>query len=153
MNQDLIEKIFKNGIVYISPQYKDGVGDTTLVCTEKEEILIEKNIKSVVLNLAKHKFLDLKESKNYYRDLLDRGRNIPLVFNERTILFGFKTRIPIGKNDGAMTYINPAYIEKFDLGTLHLQTGDQVLTLSSTKTIKRALADYRFVVRDLRLRA
>lgn len=152
MTQKLIEDILKSGIVFISPEYKDGIGDTTLIRTENDEVLVEKNIKTIISNIAKYLFLDLDESKNYYKELLNKGRNLPLVLNANNILFCFKTRVPIGKNDGAMSYINPKYIEGYDYGILELSTGDTIHSLTSEKTIKNNLKEYRHILNDLEIR-
>lgn len=152
INKDLIERLYKEGIVFISPEYQDGIGDTTRIKTKKSQVQVEKNIHSVITNIAKFLFFDLDEAKLYYKDLLGKGRNIPLVFDDENIFFCLKTRIPIGKNDGAMTYINPHYIEDYNLGEVSLSTGDRLYTFTSHKTIKRQMKDCKFAIQDYRVK-
>lgn len=151
MKKELIAEIFKSGIVFISPEYREGIGDTTLIRTEDEEIVIEKNIRTIIANLSKYLFLDLDESKNYYKELLNKGRNLPIVFNNQNILFCVKTRIPIGKNDGAMSYVNPKYILAYDYGIIEMDTGDVLYTFTSEKTIKNHLKEYRYILNDMEI--
>lgn len=145
MKTDIREKIFKSGIVFIAPQYKDGVGDTTLICTGDDYICIEKNIKTVIKNLAKYIFLDLDESMSYHKDLLGKARNLPIVLDDN-VLFCVKTRIPIGKNDGAMTYVNYKRIKDYDYGIVELDNGDSIYTHTSKEAVRRNLRDCKLIV-------
>lgn len=144
--------ILKRGIVAISPVYKKGIGDVTIIKLEDEEILIERNIKTVLSNIAKFFLLDLAESRRYYSEYLDKKRNIPLVYNGENIYIVVKTRQPIGKNDGAMSYVNSRYIDSVKDGVIGYHNGEKLKTYTSDRTIKRNLKDVHFILQDLEMR-
>lgn len=106
-----IRSCYNSGIVYIKPEYREGMGDVTRVRTKTNSIVFKKNIQSTIKNIARFLFFDLDESKRYYKELLGKGKNLPLVFDEDNIFICVKSRIPTKRNDGAMTYINPKYIK------------------------------------------
>lgn len=151
--QTLIDQCYRTGIVFISPEYKKGIGDTTIIKTETESLVVEKNIRAVIINLAKYLFLDLNESRNYYKEFLGKGKNLPLVLNEENIFICLKTRYPIGKNDGAMTFLNPKYIDSYGQGLITLKSGEVLPTFTSDKTIKKNLKDHRYILGDMKMRA
>lgn len=144
-----IRSCYNSGIVYIKPEYREGMGDVTRVRTKTNSIVFKKNIQSTIKNIARFLFFDLDESKRYYKELLGKGKNLPLVFNEDNIFICVKSRIPTKKNDGAMTYINPIYIKEHTCGKITLTNGETLKVLCSDQTIKRQIRDSVFIQRDL----
>ncbi len=144
--------LIKRGIMAISPVYKKGIGDITIVKLEDEEIIIERNIKTVLNNIAKFFLLDLTESRRYYSQYLDKKKNIPMVYNGDNIYIVVKTRNPIGKNDGAMSYVNSRYISGVKDGIISYRNGDSLKTFTSDKTIKRNMKDVQYILQDLEIR-
>lgn len=152
MNEQILHEIFTGGIIYIAPEYTSGIGDTCRIKTEKNSYLIENNIKTVINKLCAYLLVDYSQSKTYLKGLLGKGKNLPLVLDPDNIFICLKTRIPIGKNDGAMTYVNPKYIESYDYGILDLASGEKIYTFTADSTIKRNLKDYKYLVSDMNMR-
>ena len=144
-----IGSCYNSGIIYIKPEYREGMGDVTRVRTKTNSIVFNKSIQSTIKNIARFLFFDLDESKRYYKELLGKGKNLPLVFDEDNIFICVKSRIPTKRNDGAMTYINPKYIKEHTCGKIALTNGETLKVLCSDQTIKRQIRDTVFIERDL----
>lgn len=141
--------LLKRGILAIIPLYKTGVGNITKVILEDGEVEIYVGIKTVVENLAKSYFLDLRESFKYYRALLMKNKNLPLVLNQDNIYIQVKTRHPIGKNDGAMSFINYKHIKTIENGDLILDNGEKIWTFTTNRTLQSLIKDARVILGDM----
>lgn len=142
------ENLFTKGIVLIQPSYEKGLGDTTRVVLENSEVFICKNIKTVIKNLAKTRFLDLEEERRYFKQILGKNRNLPLAYDKNYIFLPVKTRFPIGKNDGAMSFVNVRKIEKAKDGMITFDNGTSLYTYTSDRTMKGLLKDAKLIAKD-----
>lgn len=138
--------LLEKGIIFIMPLYKIGLGDITLVGLENhKDQIIERNIRTVVNRLYRVKLIDPTASKNYYGQLLNKRKNIPLILDKANIFIMVKTRVPIGKNDGAYTYINSKYIDHYDSRSVLLKDGREIVCQSSLYTLKKLENETRFI--------
>lgn len=90
----------------IIPQYLDDIGDGTIIYTGCNKLLIKRSIKTVMKNFCKDNGLDYKISKDFYGELIDAKKNVPVVISEQNVFIPVKVRKPIAKNDGAYGYVN-----------------------------------------------
>lgn len=142
MNRDRYIRYFKRGVTAIVPMYADGLGDVTIIkFRDGREVVIENNIKTVISHFAWALLIDLSASRDHYGEILGKKKNIPLVLDEKNIFLLFKTRVPIGKNDGAHTYVNCRYIQDYKDGMLSLEGDYQVYHYNSLRTTKNFLRD------------
>ncbi|MDO5718658.1 MAG: hypothetical protein Q4P34_06715 [Tissierellia bacterium] len=153
MKREEFRNLLKRGIIAISPVYEKGIGDVTKIKLEDGEETIDRNIKTVVENIAKTFMLDLTESRRYYGQYLDKKKNIPLVYNSDNIYIVVKTRYPIGINDGAMSYVNCKYVKGSEGGVIKLNNGDEIKTFTSDRTIRKNLKELNYILRDLESRS
>lgn len=107
-----MERLFEGDLMALSPQYIENKGNCTVVyMRNSESFVIERTIKSVINKIAKHYMLDLRELRNRYRPLISSQNLVPIPLSKNDIFIPFKTRIPICKNDGSLSYINMRYIK------------------------------------------
>ncbi len=132
--RDLIEK----KITAILPHYtREGANYTKIKVLEGDEILIKKNINSTLKSLCQYCHYDLKSSKKTCRDVLGIKKNPPIAINKDMIFIAIKTRRPIGKDDGAYSYINIEAIRRFKDGTIDFKNGGSLKVDCRLKTIER----------------
>lgn len=94
-------------ILAIRPEYVSGTGDCTEIIYESGEVyIVNKNIKSVVNNMAHYYCTDLRANRHNYGKTLGIKNNVPIVFSDKYILVPYKARKPWNKRDGAYGYIN-----------------------------------------------
>lgn len=107
-----MEKTIQKGIEAILPVYLKNRGNCTVIYTREDEVILEKTIKTTILNICKYYHLDLKASNETYGKLLSIKKHPPIPFTYNQIFIPIKTRIPIAKHDGAYGYVNISSIEK-----------------------------------------
>lgn len=135
-----MERLFNGEIMALSPKYVNERGNCTLVYLKnKEPFIIERTIKSVIRIIAKHYMIDLNEVKKRYRPLVSSPNLVPIPFSKNDIFIPFKTRVPICKNDGALSYINMRYIKNIrdngEFRIINLNNEQYIECLSSLSTI------------------
>lgn len=128
----MMEKLFQGEIMALSPQYVDEIGNCTMVYLKgSEPFIVERTIKSVIRILARKYMIDLNEVKRRYRPIVSSPNLVPIPFSKKDVFVPFKTRIPICKNDGALSYVNMRYIKAVkDIGEYRL------VNLNNERTIK-----------------
>lgn len=145
--------IFSKGIMAMVPQYEIGIGDTTIIYHRDGSITKKNhNINSVIKSIGRYFLVDLKESKRYYSEFLGIRKNLPLVFDQNTILMSVKTRIPIAKNDGAMSYVNYRFVKEINHSLITFDTGESLQTLTSNETLMNYQRNFHFIYCDFELK-
>ena len=150
-----MEKIIEKGIEAILPVYVKDRGNCTLIYTRHDEIIVEKTIKTIIINICKYYHLDLKASNESYGDLLSIKKYPPIPFTYNQIFIPIKTRIPIGKHDGAYGYVNINSIEKItklkseDNSLLHLSNNRSIEVYSKVTTILKNVSKGQVVKKIL----
>lgn len=102
----LLEKLVSKGIMAILPVYIGDSGNCTYAYTKSGVVELSFTIKTVIKNLCEYYYLDLKSCNKTYGGLLSSKYRPPIPFNRDNIFIQFKTRVPIGKHDGAYGYFN-----------------------------------------------
>lgn len=128
-----MEQIIQKGIEAILPVYIKDRGNCTAIYTREDEIILEKSIKTIILNLCKYYHLDLKASNKTYGNLLSIKKYPPIPFTHDQIFIPIKSRIPITKHDGAYGYVNINSIEKISTSKLE---NNSIIILSNNRSIK-----------------
>ena len=141
-----MEKIIEKGIDAILPVYLKDRGNCTLIYTRQGEVILEKTIKTTISNLCRYYHLDLKASNETYGKLLSIKKYPPIPFKYNQIFIPIKTRIPIGKHDGAYGYVNISSIEKVartkskDNSLLYLTNDRTIEVYSKEATIQKNIS-------------
>ncbi len=104
--------LINQGIEAILPVYIENRGNSTLIYTRDKEDIIDKSCKSVIKNICRHYHLDIKASNEFYGNILSIKKHHPLPLSKDFVMIQAKTRIPLGKHDGAYGYINIAAIKE-----------------------------------------
>lgn len=86
------------------PFYMEGQGNGCMIIVGDREEWLPRSEKSCLNHLAKHYCVDLRELKRRTRNILGKGKYIPLVLHDDCTLIPFKARRPIFKDDGAYGY-------------------------------------------------
>ncbi len=129
-----MEKIIEKDIEAILPIYMNDIGNCTVIYTRKDKIILEKVIKTIIKNLCQYYHLDLKASNKTYGDLLSIKKHPPIPLTKEKVLIQVKTRVPIGKHDGAYGYINIDSIDKIKSSKESLKK--TIIQLKSGRTIE-----------------
>lgn len=115
---------FKENIIALEPRYIKDIGNITCIHQRDGNILkADKRIGTIMKNMASYELLDMQECRKFIGKNLSIYKNIPYVFDLENIFIAIKTRVPIGKNDGAMSYIKISEIEEFQEGHILLSSG------------------------------
>lgn len=97
----------------IIPEYKSEKGDcTTLHFLDEEPITVERNIRTVLKNIAKEFMLDLTLAKRKYGAVVSSPGLVPIPLGKEDVFLPLKVRKPLFKNDKAFGYINLKYIKE-----------------------------------------
>lgn len=147
-----MQKVLKNELMAILPQYVDNRGNCTILYTKKEQpLILEKNIKSVLRKICKYYMLDLQETKKRYAPLISSPGLVPIPFSRKDIFIPLKTRLPLCKNDGAMGYVNMKHIKNItksgNTTNIHLVDGTIINCLYSIITVNNHIRDGNIVSR------
>lgn len=136
-----MENIVSKDIMALLPVYIKGKGNCTLAYTGQGLVELNLTIKTVIKNLCEYYYLDLKSCNRTYGSLLSSKYRPPIPFNKDNIFIQFKTRIPIGRHDGAHGYFNINSIKKIKSkgkNTIIYLVDDQELeVLMSIHTVKK----------------
>ncbi len=136
-----MEKLVSKGIMALVPVYKKDRGNCTCAYTNEGKIELDLTIKTVIKNLCEYYYLDLKSCNKTYGSLLSSKYRPPIPFNKDNIFVQFKTRIPIGRHDGAHGYFNLNSIKgvksKGKNTIIYLRNNEELEVLMSNYTVKK----------------
>ena len=132
-----MKDILKGEIQAIVPIYTRQGGNFTQIKDGDGDILVKKSTRSVLKEICKFYHYDLKSSNQEYGDMLGIKKTPPIPFTKELILIAVKTRTPIGKDDGAFSYVNIEKVEDVKDQTIYFKDGNNLKTLSKDKTILR----------------
>lgn len=147
-----MERLFQGDLMALSPEYVDSKGNCTLVYMKNTEpFVIERTIRSVIKIIAKHYMLDLKELKKRYKALISSQNLIPIPLSKNDIFIPFKTRVPICKNDGALSYVNMRYIrgikDNSEYRIINLNNEINIKCLSSLSSMENHIRNGNIICR------
>ncbi len=150
-----VGKCISEGLMAFIPVYLELEGNCTVLYTlQGEEVYVNKSLRSVLTLISKYFLIDLKESRKYYGNLLNRKNLVPIPFNGKNIFIPLKTRKPLFKNDGATGYINISSIEEIkSVGgetLIYLINNYKVTCLSSKETVESRVQEGRLVKKIMR---
>ncbi|NLY46740.1 MAG: hypothetical protein GX053_12265 [Tissierella sp.] len=141
-----MKRIIEKGIQAILPVYVKDRGNCTVIYTKEDEVILDKTIKTTILNLCKYYHLDLKASNETYGKLLSIKKYPPIPFTYNQIFIPIKARIPIGKHDGAYGYVNINSIENIsqtkskDHSLLYLSDKRTIEVYSKDTTVLKSIS-------------
>ena len=94
-------------IVYIIPEYIEGLGDCTKLLTSTGEVkIIEKNIDTVMKRIMRDRLISQKDLYKKTYEITNLKRNFPLYLTNLEMLLPLKCREIKMKGDRAYGYIN-----------------------------------------------
>lgn len=132
-----MENILKKGLDALVPIYTEGGYNSTCIKLGQGEILMEKSVKGVLKDLCAYYHYDLKKSNQDYGQKINLKKMVPIPLTQDIVLIAIKTRSPIGKDDGALSYINIQSIKKVKQGQVYFKNGSSLKTLCSQATIEK----------------
>jgi len=122
-------------LIYILPFYLEGVGDVCKVKDEKGERIVYIKLSNMLKNIFKERMLDFKEVRRKCRKVLNQKNIIPLILNEKEILFPIKIRKPRTSRDEVYGYINFHFIDKIEEGEILLKDGQKIFFIESYRSV------------------
>lgn len=136
-----MKDIFSNEIIAIIPIYLPERGNCTKIYRDKEELILNMTIRTVIKRLCAHYRLDLRASNRHFGGLISIKNAIPIPLSKDNILIQAKVRKPIGKDDGSMGYFNLNSIKKIKAlknnSVIILDNGLEIQCICTINTIKR----------------
>lgn len=130
----------KEEIIALEPTYVKEKGDIVIIHKLDGSLIKDnKRISTIFKQMAKYDLIDMEQVRLLIKKLLNIGKNIPYVFNKDNIFIGIKTRVPIGKNDGAFTYVKISSIKIVGERVLYFNTGRTLNTLESKNVMERKI--------------
>lgn len=130
-----MKEILEGQVEAINPIYTDEGANFTIIKRTDGDILIKKSTRSVLKDICKRYHYDLSSSNKTYGEMLGIKKTPPIPFTKELILMAVKTRIPIGKDDGAFSYVNIEKIQEVKNKTIYFKDGHSLKVLSVDKTI------------------
>lgn len=134
-----MKNVLEGEIQAIVPIYGKSGGNFTQVKLLTGDYLIKKSIKSVMRSICKYYHYDLKSSNEKYGSMLGIKKMPPIPFTRDLVLIAVKTRCPIGKDDGAYSYINVEQVERVKDKVVYFKDGSSLNTLLEDKTVLKTL--------------
>ena len=115
-------------IVYIIPEYIDGLGDCTKLLTSTGEVkIIEKNIDTVMKGIMRDRLISQKDLYKKTYEITNLKRNFPLYLTNLEMLLPLKCREIKMKGDRAYGYINEKYIKSIYKGKITTLQGEEII--------------------------
>ena len=141
-----MRELVKKKIMAMLPYYTDeGANFTFIKLLNGEDILFRKTIKSTLKCLCRFYHHDPNASSKTCSEMLGVKKMPPIAINEDMVFIAVKTRRPIGKDDGAYSYINIEMIKKIQEETIYFKNGDHIGVISSRKTIEKSIKQARLL--------
>lgn len=138
------ELCLKKKIIYLKPIYVRLVGNCTEILLKTgEKVTCPMPIGLCIKYLSEILFINQTAVRRYLRTKILKSKNLPLYLGREDIFIGIKTRKPIGKNDGALTFINFKYIEKIKDKEVYLGRYGVLECISKSETIKKNYIEAR----------
>lgn len=130
----------KEEIIALEPNYVDGIGNMTLIHGLDGSIVQDgRRISTIFKHMAKYDLIDMEQIRKIIRKYLNINKNIPYVFNEENIYIPIKTRKPIGRNDGASTFVKISNIDSYKDSIMELSNGEKLKILEKKKLVERRI--------------
>lgn len=147
--RDLVQR----KIIAILPHYTgQGANFTRVKLLDGEEVLLQKTINSSLKCLCRFYHYDLIASNKTCGEMLNIKKTPPIPINGDIVLIALKTRSPIGKDDGAYSYINIEMIKRIQGETIHFKNGDHMKVSCSHKTIEKGIKQARLLKEMMKTR-
>ncbi|GIW49112.1 MAG: hypothetical protein KatS3mg079_588 [Caloramator sp.] len=122
-------------LVCIKPEYKEGVGDCTILIYERDEVVLKKNIRYGLRQVAKQYNQDIRELKYKCNRITNLGKLTPIALSSDTILVPIKVRTPRVHRDGGYGYINLFFIEQVYENFILLNNGSKIFFVENRRSI------------------
>lgn len=133
-----MRELVQKKIIAMLPHYTgEGANFTRVLLLDGEEVLLQKTIHSTLKCLCQYYHYDLTASNRTCGEMLNIKKTPPIPINENMIFIALKTRTPIGKDDGAYSYINIEMIKKIQGEKVHFKNGDHLKVNCTQKTIEK----------------
>lgn len=132
-----MENVLSQRIEAIVPIYtKEGCNSTCIKLYEKDMIM-EKSLKRILKDICAYYHYDLKTANKDYGKKINLKKTIPIPLTKDIVFIGVKTRNPIGKDDGAFSYVNIETIDKVKNGIIYFKNQTCLKTLARDETIEK----------------
>ncbi len=150
-----MKEIIEKGIVAILPEYVKDIGNCTIIYTkDKNKIILNKTIRTILKNICSHYHLDVKAANKTYGEVLSVKRSPPIPFARDNIFINMKVRQPIHKDDGAHGYIKLDEISQIKRSKtskqntcVSLKNGLEIEALNKPETINKKIKDGHIIRR------
>ncbi len=130
----------KEDIIALEPIYVEEKGDIVIIHGLDGSLTKDnKRISTIFKQMSKYDLIDMEQVRLLIKRFLNIRKNIPYVFNKDNIFIGIKTRVPIGKNDGAFSYIKISSIDKIEEKRIYLETGNIIKILENKNAVERKI--------------
>lgn len=144
------ENYLEEGISAVLPVYTEGVGDTTVLITQKgEKRVIYKKMKAVLKGIASSLSYDLVELRKKYGEIIGQKVKIPIPLQHDLILMPVVVRQPLVQGDETYGYINYRCIDQIiregKYCRVILKNGIEVQLLQSYGTTQKNILNARLV--------
>lgn len=135
-----MKDIVRYKVLAFIPEYtQEGANYTRVLIYNRESIILKKNINSSLKTICEFYHFDLKASKKTAKEMLGITKSSPIAINNDLVFIAIKTRYPIGKDDGAYSYINIDMIGAVKEGEIKFKDGKVLKVISSPKTIEKSI--------------
>lgn len=99
-------------LVYIIPDYIEGLGNCTRLKDQSGEHVLNKTVKSQLKSICNEQMIDLRIAKRKAEKILGQRNLIPIYLNSAEIYIPVRLRKPMVVRDGGYGYVNYFMIEK-----------------------------------------
>ena len=130
-----MREILSKNIKALIPFYTEEGCNASLIKTAEGDIIIEKKVKRVLKDICLYYKYDLEGSNKEYGQSVNLKKTPPIPIRPDLIFIAAKTRIPVGKNDGAFSYINISNIGRVKDKAIYFKNGEVLNTITNTSTI------------------
>lgn len=132
-----MERVLKETLDALVPIYTEEGSNSTCIKHQGGDLVVQKSIKTVLKKLCSYYHYDLKTSNKDYGTRVNLKKTIPIPLRRDMIFIGVKTRSPLGKDDGAFSYINIESIRGVKKQKIYFKSGDSLETQWKDGTIEK----------------
>lgn len=135
-----MKELVQKKIIAMLPYYtEEGANFTQIKLLNGEDVIFRKTINSTLKCLCEFYHYDLNASNKTCAEILGVKKTPPISINNDMVFIAVKTRIPIGKDDGAYSYINIEMIKNVLGEIIYFKNGDNLQVSCTHKTIEKAI--------------
>lgn len=124
-------------LIYIIPEYIEGMGDCCKVKRREGEVLLPKKMNTVFKEVFREYCTDFCAIRKITTNILNQKTLVPIYVSAMEIMIPIKVRLPLFKGDCCYGYVNFFEIKRVFHKDILLMNGERIAYLGTKRAIQR----------------